>query len=224
MALTDALPHETDTAAEPEMSERARRLEKQAAAVKRRSRRIALLRTFIPVAIILLIVLNFGWITIQNLISGMNIYHGAAHEDRMTNPRFSGLSNVGDHYTISGLEATRNGQDATVITMKSPVMDYKGDTDRPTHISADAGLYDQNAQTFTLTGDVVMKSGGTDMTFKTEQAVVDLANSTFHGNKHIEGDGSLGHIVGESFIIRDAGRDVTFTGNGDRKVLVTIPQ
>jgi len=223
MALTKMITPEME-AADAEDVARAEHLARQVAAVRRRSRRMKTLRNALPVAIILLLALNFGWITVQNLIGSMTIYRGAPNEDRMVNPRFQGLADNGDHYTISGLEAVRIGRDSTTVTLKSPIIDYKGDADRPTHISANSGVYDQNGETFTMTGNVVMIAGGSDMTFKTQQAIVDLANSTFHGNKHIEGDGSLGHIVGESFIITDQGRNVSMKGSGERKVFVTIPQ
>ena len=211
-----------DDDADVEIADRRARLAQQAAAVRRRSKVIKSLRTLFPAAIVILAVGNFGWITIQAIVSSLDVYKGNTNEDRMTNPRFTGLGNNGDHYIISGLEAVRVGHDATTITLSSPSMDFKGNAARATHISANNGVYDQNAQTFTLTGNVVMVSGGSDMTFTTTEAVVDLAKSTFHGDKHIEGNGSVGHIVGESFVISDSGRDVTFHGRGEAKVLVTM--
>lgn len=217
-------PAAVDDDADIEIADRRARLAQQAAAVRRRSRVIQWLRKLFPAAIVILAVGNFGWITIQAIVSSLDVYKGNTAEDRMTNPRFTGLGNNGDHYIISGLEAIRAGHDATVITLSSPSMDFKGDAARATHISANNGVYDQNAQTFTLTGNVVMVSGGSDMTFTTTEAVVDLAKSTFHGDKHIEGNGSVGHIVGESFVIADSGRDVTFHGRGEAKVFVTMQQ
>ena len=217
-------PAAVDDSADIEIADRRARLAQQAAAVRRRSRVIKLLRTLFPTAIIILAIGNFGWITIQAIVSSLDVYKGNTNEDRMTNPRFTGLGNNGDHYIISGLEAVRVGHDATTITLSSPSMDFKGDAARATHISANNGVFDQNAQTFTLTGNVVMVSGGSDMTFTTTEAVVDLAKSTFHGDKHIEGSGSVGHIVGESFVIADSGRDVTFHGKGEAKVFVTMQQ
>ena len=227
MTLTQTQPADVATVdddADAEIADRRVRLAQQAAAVRRRSRRIKTLRTLFPAAIVILVVGNFGWITIQSIVSSLDVYKGNTGEDRMTNPRFFGQGNNGDHYTISGLEAIRIGHDATTITLSSPSMDFKGDAERATHISADSGLYDQNAQTFLLKGNVVMVSGGSDMTFTTSEAVVDLAKSTFHGDKHIEGTGSVGHIVGESFVIADSGRDVTFHGRGEAKVTVTMAQ
>ena len=226
MTLTQTNPAAdlVDDDADAEIADRRARLAQQAAAVRRRSRVIRTMRTLFPAAIVILAVGNFGWIAIQGIISSLDVYKGNTAEDRMTNPHFFGLGNNGDHYTISGLEAVRLGHDATIITLSSPSMDFKGDAERATHISANNGVYDQNAQTFTLTGNVVMVAGGSDMTFTTTEAVVDLAKSTFHGDKHIEGNGSVGHIVGEAFVIADSGRDVIFHGNGEAKVVVTMQQ
>ena len=213
-----------DDDADAEIADRRVRLAQQAAAVRRRSRRIKTLRTLFPAAIVILVVGNFGWITIQSIASSLDVFKGNVAEDRMTNPRFFGQGNNGDHFTISGLEAVRIGHEATTITLSSPSVDFKGDAERATHISANNGVYDQNAQTFLLKGNVVMVSGGSDMTFTTTEAIVDLAKSTFQGDKHIEGNGSLGHIVAESFVIADNGRDVVFHGNGTAKVSVTMQQ
>jgi lipopolysaccharide export system protein LptC len=52
------------------------------------------------------------------------------------------------------------------------------------------------------------------MTFKTEQAVVNLQDMSISGDKHIEGTGSMGHIVGESFVISKNGSDIIVRGRG----------
>ena len=178
--------------ADEESATRRQRLGVQVAAVRRRSNVIKRLRGLFPTAIILLLVFNFGWIVVTSIANSLHVYSGNSNEIRMTNPRYFGQSDKGDHYVISGLEAVRRGKDATTVTLKAPVMEFKGDTDRSTRISAMNGVFDQTTRQFTMTGNVVMESGGSDFTFHTEEAVVDLSNSTVHGDKHI--DLSLIHI------------------------------
>ena len=202
-----------------EAADRRVRLAQQVAAVRRRSRMIGILRAVFPAAIIVLGVLNFGWIVIQSIVNSMNTYGGNTNEVRMTNPRYYGQGSNGDHYTISGLEAIRKGSNTTRITLKAPFMEFKGaENERPTRISAANGVYDQTTDRFTLSGNVVMEAGGSDFTIKTEEAVVDLHNSTISGDKHVDGTGSVGHIEGESFVISDHGRDIVFSGRGESKV------
>lgn len=208
--------------ADEEQTARRQQLGVEVAAVRRRSRLIKQLRTFFPAAIILLIIGNFGWIVVTSIVNSLIVFGGNSNEIRMTNPRYFGQSGKGDHYTISGLEAVRKGKDSTTVTLKAPVMEFKGDSDRSTRLSAANGVFDQTTRQFVLSGNVVMVAGGSDFTFKTDEAIVDLTNSTVHGDKHIDGMSSVGHIVGESFVISDNGNSVEFHGKGDAKVTASL--
>ncbi len=223
MQLTEiTAPFAPDINAETESSDRRARLSQQMAMVRRRSRLIRTLRVVFPAAIIGLGVLNAGWITVKSIINSMNLYSGNSDEQRMTNPLYFGQSDKGDRYRISGLEAVRKGKDATTVSLKAPSMTFRSDSDRQSHISAANGIFDQNSRLFTLTGHVVLQSGNSDFTLNTEEAVVDVAKSTFHGDKHVVGNGSVGHIEAESFIISDNGNKAVFNGRGDSKVWVTM--
>ncbi len=203
--------------ADSEAAQRRHALAQQVTAVRRRSKRIHLLRTALPALIIALGLLNVGWIAISSIIGSLNVYDTKSADIRMTNPRFSGLSGSNSPFNVSGLELIKKAGDTTFATLKAPAIDFKGDGDKSTHISAASGLYDSQAKTFRLDGNVVMVSSGSDMTFRTEQAVINLKDLTVSGDKHIEGDGSMGHIVGESFAVSKNGNDVVFRGRGDVK-------
>ena len=131
-------------------------------------------------------------------------------------------SGSGAPFTISGLEAVQTRDDLTLVKLKGPAIDFKGDSNKSTHISSASGLYDVDRGLFHLTGNVVMRSGGSDMTFRTEAAVINLKDLTISGDRRIEGTGSMGHIVGESFMISKNGADVVFRGRGDNKVWTTL--
>ena len=68
----------------------------------------------------------------------------------------------------------------------------------------------------------MIAAGGSDFVLRTELAVVDLDKSTVSGDKHVEGNGSAGHIVGESFLVSDNGRSLDVKGRGDTKAWATI--
>ncbi|MGN6422793.1 MAG: LPS export ABC transporter periplasmic protein LptC [Asticcacaulis sp.] len=206
--------------AETEIAERHARLAKQAIMVRRRSRRVKLMRYLLPGTIIALLLLNIGWIVTQTIINSMNVYASADAEIRMTNPRYFGRNDNGEHFTISGLEAVRKGRDSTTITLKAPMIDFNADSGRVTHVTAANGVYDQNTRKLTLMGNVRLNDG--DMDMKTEQAVVDLINSSIAGDKHVEGTNASGHIEAESFVITDNGAHSIFHGRGDTKVWITI--
>jgi len=223
MQLTDiTAPFAPKVDAETENSERRARLSQQIAAVRRRSRVIRDLRIAFPAAIVALALLNVGWITVQTIINSMNLYSGNGDEQRMTNPLYFGQSDKGDRYRVSGLEAVRKGKDATFVTLKAPNITLRGDTDRQTRISAANGVFDQNTKLFTLTGHVVFQSGSSDFSLYTEKAIVDLGKSTLYGDKHVVGNGSVGHIEAESFVISDSGNKAVFNGRGEAKAWMTM--
>lgn len=204
--------------AETEAAQRYAHLATQVAAVRRRSRFIRTLRGLLPALMVGTLVFNVGWIAVTSIISSLNVYGAASTEIRMTNPRFSGLSSDGNPYTLSGLEAVRRTRDAPTVSLKSPNLDFRGSTEHLTHISAANGVYDIDRKTFRLVGNVIMSSGSSDMTFRTEEAVINLDDSSMTGDKHIEGNGSMGHIEGESFVISNNGDNIIFHGRGDNQV------
>jgi lipopolysaccharide export system protein LptC len=112
---------------------------------------------------------------------------------------------------------------ATTISLKAPNMEFKStDTENPTKVSAANGVFDQTTNKFTLTGHVVIAAGGSDFVLRTEQAVVDMDKSIVYGDKHVDGNGSAGHIVGESFLVSDNGHSLDIKGRGDTKAWATI--
>lgn len=216
---------EPEVDAETEFQQRRERLAKQMAAVRRRSRRIRTLRFWIPASIVLLAAFNIGWIVIASIINSMHVYSGAINEIRMLNPHFVGQSVKGDHYTVTGLEAIRRGDNASIFTLKSPSIDYHPPNRGPSHVTAALAVYNRDTQLITLTGNVVMTPGDSEMVFHTEEAVIDMTKSQVYGNKHVDGSDPTRHIVGESFVIADNGRSVTMTGRGDNQFHYTmIPQ
>jgi len=211
---------ETEIAAET--AERHARLARQAVMVRRRSRRVGLMRVVLPGAIGVLLLLNIGWIAVQSVINSMNVYQGSDVEIRMTNPRYFGRNDKGEHYTVSGLEAVRKGRDSVTITLKAPTLEFRSDSGQLTHVTASNGVYDQNTRQLTLMGNVNMTSSGSGLAMKTEEAAVDMINSTISGDKHVEGTSASGHIVAESFVISDNGQHAVFRGRGDTKVWITV--
>lgn len=208
--------------ADTEAAQRQSHLAQQVAAVRRRSRRIKTLRFLFPALIIGIGLLNIGWITVTSIMGSLNAYNPLGPEIRAINPRYSGLSGSGSPFTISGLEAIQRGSDLSLVNLKGPAVDFKGDSDKSTHISAANGVYDANKSLFHLRGNVVMRSGGSDMTFRTEEAVINLKDLTISGDRRIEGTGSMGHITGESFVISKSGADVVFRGRGESKAWATL--
>jgi len=213
---------EPELDAETEVLERRARLAKQLVAVRRRSRLIRGLRFWLPASMVLLGLFNVGWIVVVSIINSFNLYSGAINEIRMTSPHFFGQSDKGDHYTVSGLVAVRQGVDAPIFTMKSVSIEYRTSTQGASHVQSANGVYNRDTQTVTLTGNVIMRPGNSDMVYRTEYALLDLSKSQISGDKHIDGIGSMGHITGESYLLSDNGKAMQLHGRGDVQVFELI--
>ena len=223
MAVSDITARfEPDVDAETELLQRREQLAKQVAAVRRRSRRIRTLRFWIPGTIVLLGLLNVGWIIVITIINSFDVYSGVINEIRMINPHFSGQSAKGDHYSIVGFEALRKGTDTSVFTLKSPAIEYRSTNQGVTRVTAAFGTYNRETQTVVLNGNVVMQPGNSDMVYRTETALLDLTKSQVTGDKHVDGLGSLGHITGESFLIADNGETVQLHGRANTQVYALL--
>lgn len=215
--MTDTSPPDTPQPAEISGFDAVER-----SSVKRRSKRVKLLRWAIPALIVGLVAINLSWITIQSLLNAFNTPKANLDEIRMTNPRFQGQTDKGERYTITGLEALRKGRQSKTVGFKSPALDLKGSSDNPVHLQADTGRLEEDENRFYLKGHVVIKGGGNDFTFTTEEAIVDLTKSEIFGDKHVEAKGSMGHIIGEAFLISDNGNLMSVTGRGDTQVQANL--
>jgi hypothetical protein len=213
---------EPELDAETEVLQRRDRLARQMAAVRRRSRLIRGLRFWFPASMVLLGLFNVGWIVVVSVINSLNLYPSTINEVRMISPHFFGQSEKGDHYTVTGQVAVRQGVEAPIFNMKSVSVEYRTSTQGATHVQSEDGVYNRDTQTVTLTGNVVLRPGNSDMVYRTEYALLDLSRSQISGDKHIDGIGSMGHITGESYLLSDDGKQMQLHGRGNVQVFELI--
>jgi len=84
-------------------------------------------------------------------------------------------------------------------------------------IQADSGVYDRDASTVDLKGNVTLfhDSG---LQFQTDAAKVDLNNDTAQGDQPVEGQNPNGTLAAEGFQVLNDGRTVLFLGRSYMKI------
>lgn len=197
------------------------RLNIQALAWKKRSRKISRLRLIFPGLIVGLILVMIVWIIVQSVINSMNVYTTTGEDIRMTNPFYTDRSRNGERYEMRGLEAVRKGRNSPIVTLTAPRLEIRSENSRPSALEGAAGVYDDTKRRFTLNKDVTLNSGN-GLSLRTQAADVDLQNAVITGNTPVEGRWQTGVVNAQAFRVEQNGRKVVFYGKPGQQVTGTL--
>jgi lipopolysaccharide export system protein LptC len=145
----------------------------------------------------------------------------AAKEIRLDNPMFHGQDAQGRSFIIGARGAVRDPATGR-FRLNGPVLRLNLGGTRVTEMTADAGIYNEQARSVTIGPNVRISDGGSGFTLTTPEAVVDTASGVVTGDKGVQGRGPLGTISATSYAIYEQGQRVVFRGSGDNKVQGTI--
>lgn len=126
----------------------------------------------------------------------------------MINPSFSGRDDSGEPYKITAdiAERFRTGDDRVLLT--SPrISDSFGGL-----VSAPKGIYDQEAQTLELTGNVVAADPG-GYVFSSSRARIYLNEGRIVGLNPLRGNGPIGEFASNEYEILDDGSRLVMSGS-----------
>ncbi|MFP1130491.1 LPS export ABC transporter periplasmic protein LptC [Asticcacaulis sp. W401b] len=197
------------------------RLNIQALAWKKRSRKISRLRLIFPGLIIGTVLLMIVWIVVQSVINSMNVYTTTGEDIRMTNPFYTDRSRNGERYEMRGLEAVRKGRTSQIVTLTAPRMEIRSENSRPSALEGAVGVYDDTKRRFTLNKDVTLNSGN-GLSLRTQAADVDLQSAVITGNTPVEGRWQTGVVNAQAFRVEQNGRKVVFYGKPGQQVTGTL--
>jgi len=204
--------------------EDSRRVVEAMEAWRKRSRRIHFFRRALPVAIGVLVIGVVGWVVARTVMADMADRAAQQSDIRMTNPRFYGQDARGQSFVLGAAEAIQDRQRSTLVQLIRPTLRLNATGERPTEVSALNGVYDEQTQAISLSGEVTVVDGGSGFRFQTGQALVDTETGVISGQGAVQGRGPLGTIDASSYAIYDQGARVVFEGDGDRKVTAVINQ
>ncbi|WP_282008611.1 LPS export ABC transporter periplasmic protein LptC [Brevundimonas aveniformis] len=202
--------------------EDARRVVEAMEAWRKRSRMIHFFRRALPIALAVITLGTVGWVIARTVLADMADQAAQQSDIRMTNPRFYGQDAQGQSFVLAAAEAVQDRGEATLIHLTRPALRLNATGERPTEITALAGIYNEREDLIELSGEVTVIDGGTGFRFDTGAAVIDTSTGVISGRSNIRGRGRLGTIDAASYAIYDQGARLVFEGDGDRKVTGVI--
>jgi lipopolysaccharide export system protein LptC len=136
-------------------------------------------------------------------------------DQKMINPRYSGVDKDKRPFTVSADAGRQNGGDtansANLVALDGPKADILTKEGAWVVITGDTGIYQAETHFLDLFGHVTMfHDKGYE--FKTTSARVDLDSGTAEGHEAISGEGPSGTVSGEGFRVLQKGDIVIFTG------------
>jgi lipopolysaccharide export system protein LptC len=140
----------------------------------------------------------------------------AAHQDattpiRMVNPHFYGRDNQGRAYTLAAAEAARDEQSFQLVLLSFPTLVLNVDGPKPTHLSADSGVYHEDTRMLLLRGHI----RGDDprvLSVATDEALVNTRTGDVIGSRPLASRTPMAQVASKSFDVKDKGDRLIFKG------------
>lgn len=177
---------------------------------------VGLMKVMLPAMAAALVLLVIAWpqLTFDESrfrLGISNLAPGQAQSLTMLNARFDGIDEKDQPYTLTADMATQASQNEDLIELELPKADITLQDGTWLALTAKSGQYDRESELLDLFGSVsVFHDKGMEM--RTEAARVDLHNGTAESVQPVEGQGSMGFINSEGFLVLDRGERIIFTG------------
>jgi lipopolysaccharide export system protein LptC len=178
-----------------------------ASPVRPRSSLVVVLRIALPAIAIGLTLLVLGW-TIASALRGAR--EVAAPPLAMTSSRLVGQDEKKRPFVITAARAVREPNMTQRIDLERPTLARDEGGPDALHVSADRGVYDEQAGRLSLAGDV--RISGANGHFVTPAAVYDTKTGNVVGSGAVRGAGDAGELQAGAFSARDKGQSVTYKG------------
>lgn len=181
-----------------------------------RTNLVSTLRFVLPGVAALLIGAVVAWPHLQSTLGRLplgflTITRDEIDQQRMVNPRYIGVDDRNQPFTITASSATRADTKSNLVELDKPKADMALKDGHWVALTATTGTFSQDAQLIQLVDNVSLFH---DMgyEFHTRSAYVDVKAGTAYGQEPIEGQGPLGTLKAQGFRIFDKGERVIFTG------------
>ncbi|MEO1192065.1 MAG: LPS export ABC transporter periplasmic protein LptC [Pseudomonadota bacterium] len=189
------------------------------------SRLVQVLRLALPVLAVLLFLTVALWrdlIPNPQLIGLEDSALPASEVDELTmiKPRFDGLDEDGQPYTLTALRANQLNEDGDVIFLESPAADITLTSGRWVAISATGGTYFREEERLHLEGQVsLFQDDGYEL--ETSAATINFASGLVDSDAAVAGHGPRGEMQAEGLTVAEQGDLVELKGQS--RVLL-LPQ
>lgn len=143
-------------------------------------------------------------------IAFQNVQGQSERLPMMANPKFQGVDENNQPYTITADSAIQqNQQNVQLVNLQADIFlnDHSW-----LNVSAHNGLLNTEEKTLDLTENVYLfHDKGYE--FRTHRAYVDMDTHTASGNREIDGQGPMGTITADGFMLNQDAQTLTFVGN-----------
>ena len=130
---------------------------------------------------------------------------------QMASPRFGGVDNRNQPYSVSGQSAYPHPELAEIMVIERPEAEITLEAGAWLALIAERGLLDNTAGTIKLEGGVdLFRDDG--YTFAADEVEIDLRTRLAWGHTPVSVHGPSGEIAAAGFRIEDGGRRVAFVG------------
>ena len=172
------------------------------------------LKLILPVAAALLVMLLIAWPQFRDVGPGSavpKVRMDDADDVRMRNARYVGTDSEGRPFTVTATTTRQVGADSRQLDLEKPQADIKMENGRSVAVMATRGLYDREANTLSLSGDVQLQQDQ-GYTVRTDRARVNLKDGVAVGDGPVTAEGPAGTLTGEGFRVEEEGKRVMVTG------------
>ena len=144
-------------------------------------------------------------------LSPMKVGVEDVQDQRLVNPRYTGVDTNNQPFAVTATTATQAAANDETLNLESPKADITLSNGTWLALIAEAGAYNQKAQSLDLSGAVsLFHDEGYEI--GTTRAHIDLAAGTAEGDEAVSGHGPGGLIEAEGFRLFDKGERIIFTG------------
>lgn len=193
------------------------------ARAERRRRLFRILRIGIPVGTALIVVVALFWPQLIGQRSRIDIaVPPAATENEkqpeaVVNATYSGVDRAGRPFEIRAKSVLNPSGEPQTLQLTQPDAQIALKDGTLLTIAAATGFFRRDDNQLDLHGDVTLQRGP-DLTVRTDEATIHLADSTASGNEAVNATSSQGTLSGTGFRIGDAGDTVFVTGPAHMRV------
>lgn len=184
----------------------------------RASRTVALMKLLLPALALAIVALILTWPQLipdhANFRLGDNplrVTPSVTDGLTMDNPRYVGVDEQQRPFQVTARRASQVSRDANRLQLETPQADIAIAPDEWLALTAKRGIYDKNARTIDLDGDVTLYHDR-GYTLSSPSARVSLSEGSVSGDQPISGHGPSGTVEGEGFRVLDRGARFVFTG------------
>lgn len=174
------------------------------------------MKLILPVIAGVLVLLVVAWPQLEDESGGFrlgpsNVSIESAGGQTLVDARYTGTDRRDNPFTITAKAMAQRDKDDDAVELRGPTADIFLDAGAWVAVSAPAGSYQKKAQILRLSGGVdLYHDDGYE--FRTEVAVVDLADGIVSSDKPVRGQGPFGRLRAAGFRILDGGERIQFLG------------